>query len=349
MVAGNKSNTIANMGFIGALLVVLLHVRPIPATSLGTMLVDFIYQKSGFPGIAVPLFFGISGYLLASHVNERGWWKKAVKKRVKTLIVPFYAWTVILLAVQLVLLVATQALQLPQVTPNPLSNGVAWFLLELFGLDFFHLTGIVWYLRSLFMMVLISPLFVLVFKKGVIPSLLFLLFLVVVHRYGPYSPSGNFYLDGFLANGLYCEGLLPFAAGIAIRMYPTFLNKVTLEWLKWAGGGWCILLIIRYIHDNVMAFYLISVLDVLLIWGLAKSIILPSWTDGISIRIYLSHMIFKWLLAFVLNGLGLYTLLWDSVGFWPFKYLIVVLATTLFVVKTKNRAPRIETLLFGGR
>ena len=224
-----KSRVIANMGLIGALLIVLLHVKPTPSSILGNTIVDFVYNKSSFPGIAVPLFFGISGYLLAGHVGENGWWRKSVKKRLRTLIVPFYAWTLILLLVKTILLVSTHALHLSVVTPDPFQNGLKWFFLELFGLDVFHLTGIVWYLRSLFLMVLISPVFVFTIRKGTLATVLLFLFLLIIHRYGPYSPFGYYYFDAFLANGLYCEGLFPFASGIAIKMNAGFLRGISIK------------------------------------------------------------------------------------------------------------------------
>lgn len=68
--AEKKNRTVSNMGLIGALLIVLLHVKPIPNTCFQSLLVDFVYSKSGFPGTAVPMFFGISGYFLNSVVMK---------------------------------------------------------------------------------------------------------------------------------------------------------------------------------------------------------------------------------------------------------------------------------------
>lgn len=75
-----RNTTITNMNFIGACLIVLLHIKPVPTTTWENLIVDFVYVKFGFPGVAVPLFFGISGFLLAKHVNENNWWKSSIKK-----------------------------------------------------------------------------------------------------------------------------------------------------------------------------------------------------------------------------------------------------------------------------
>lgn len=233
----NRNTTITNMSFVGALLVVFLHVKPIPTTVLENLIVDFVYNKSGFPNVAVPLFFGISGYLLAKHVNENNWYQTSIKKRIKTLVVPFYMWTLILIIAQFLLVGAAHICEVPVVTPNPLKNGWMWFVLELIGLDFFHLTGIVWYLRSLFFLVLVSPILVCVLKKGFLLSFVLFALLLIVYRYGPYSPFGIFWIDSFLANGFYCGGLLPFTIGIFIKIYPSVAENIPRISLKLGGGN----------------------------------------------------------------------------------------------------------------
>ena len=334
------------MGFIGALLIVLLHVKPTPATQFENWIVDFVYSKSGFPGVAVPMFFGLSGYLLASRINERGWWQNAIKKRTKTLLIPFYVWTIILLSAKLALFFLSQYFAYPLLTPNPFMNGLEWLIIEVLGLDVFHLTNIVWYLRSLFLMVIISPIFVFIIKRGIVPTILLGLFLLVIHRYGPYSPSGNYWIDSFLANGLYIGGLLPFLLGIILRVYPIYIVNKTKSFLL--GGFWCIFVIISYLFKSVILSFFIDILDVFLIYQFSRIVKFPSWIDGLSIRIYLSHMVFKWILATFIGIIGLHEI-WTNVLFWPFLYLIIVSLSILYILKTKNKCPRIETILFGGR
>lgn len=59
-------------------------------------------------------------------------------------------------------------------------------------------------------------------------------------------------------------------------------------------------------------------------------------------------MVFKWILATVISVIGLHEI-WANVVFWPFLYLIIVSLSILFALKTKNKCPRIEDILFGGR
>ena len=45
--------------------------------------------------MAVPFFFFISGFFLSGHVHEDGWVRRELRKRMKTLVVPYFIWVVI--------------------------------------------------------------------------------------------------------------------------------------------------------------------------------------------------------------------------------------------------------------
>lgn len=86
---------IANAGFICACLVVSLHVH-----------VDFVWDSwqawvhsaiTGVANVAVPTFFVFSGFLLAGHFGENGWWSREVRKRVRSLILPYVLWNLLFL------------------------------------------------------------------------------------------------------------------------------------------------------------------------------------------------------------------------------------------------------------
>ena len=84
------SNKIANMGFVCACLVVLIHSPMFGNVGFVTYLL-----KNFLVRIAVPAFFMISGFLLARHCGEEGWYCREVCKRVKTLLVPLWCWCLI--------------------------------------------------------------------------------------------------------------------------------------------------------------------------------------------------------------------------------------------------------------
>lgn len=220
----NKNSVISNMCFIGALLIVALHTIPISQSSKEDYIINIFFHQTGFLSVTVPLFFGISGYLLVGHIDRSSWWKESVVKRIKTILIPFYAWTVIFVAVKGFFQFLAYMLDITSVTPNPCSNGVGWLVLELLGLDVFHQTGIVWYLRSLFLYVLVSPLLVSLAKKSYWISGVVIFFMLCLSRYCSNGVTQIVLLDGFLIHTLYVEGLMAFFIGIVLRIHPLSLN-----------------------------------------------------------------------------------------------------------------------------
>ena len=107
-------------------------------------------------------------------------------------------------------------------------------------------------------------------------------------------------------------------------------------------------MIASYWFKSAILSYFIGILDVFLLYQFSRVVRFPAWIDGLSIRLYLSHMVFKWILATVISVIDLHEI-WTNVIFWPFLYLIIVSLSILFILKTKNKCPRIETVLFGGR
>ncbi len=150
-VTPETSAKVANLGLVCALLVVVIHSElPVLPISALQHLVSLVVS------CAVPLFFVFSGFFLSRHFNERGWYARAVKSRIVSLALPYVLW----LAVGYVALVVGVG-ERSALAGNGLSvrgaggMGVRWF-----GLHPFYAPGIVplWYLRSLMMLVLLSPL-----------------------------------------------------------------------------------------------------------------------------------------------------------------------------------------------
>ena len=100
-----QSETISLLRFPMALLVILIHTDSYYATwqaDVELMSVEGICFLLGhivrlFASIAVPTFFMISGFLFFNNFREFSWggYKKKMKSRLKTLIVPFVLWNVV--------------------------------------------------------------------------------------------------------------------------------------------------------------------------------------------------------------------------------------------------------------
>lgn len=171
------SDKIANMSFVCACLVVMIHTP----FSVGTI-DQFVkyWIGGGVASAAVPIFFIISGFFLGQHINEDGWYGRAVKKRIRTLVIPFFVLNLFWW---------------------PIKYGIHYVGVRYFGMDgsnpnedvtlynFLYYTGILpwggncvtglWYVRALFYLIAASPLLVWFVKKGKVVALS-LLFVIVV-------------------------------------------------------------------------------------------------------------------------------------------------------------------------
>lgn len=158
-----ESVKLANMAWLCAVFIVVLHVL-----SLGTAanLGGFVFAQLfgvGLCPIAVPFFFLASGWMLGRHVDEEGWWPRELKKRVRTILLPFAVLSVIGFigsngAVILSRVMHGQGLEGVFTVPGVLAD---------FGLNPFDFPGhnVMWFLRVLMILAVASPVFVALIRK----------------------------------------------------------------------------------------------------------------------------------------------------------------------------------------
>ena len=89
------SRRMATMSSICACLIVVIHATPKPDILTWQWWIVSLLCKEGLCRIAVPWFFLASGFFLAGHFGEECWYRQEIKKRVMSLVVPFFAWTLI--------------------------------------------------------------------------------------------------------------------------------------------------------------------------------------------------------------------------------------------------------------
>lgn len=206
------STRFANMKFICAVLVVLLHSFNAMEPTAGGVLRRFMI--SGVCSIAVPFFFFASGVFLAVHFDEEKWWKRAVATRLRSLLVPYVIWNVGC-----------------QFAMNGFRGGS---IVETLGLSMkMPPYNVTWFLRALFLFVLLSPLI----RLAVRNTWSFFSILALVAGGIVMLSKGNVVFTGlydFLLYGFPLEGFLYFMIGclVSYREWRLFVPS-------WASVGVC--------------------------------------------------------------------------------------------------------------
>lgn len=150
------SAKMANMAFVCAVLVIFMHVgSPTPVGSSPWFFIEPFHEILG--DMAVPYFFMASGFFLAGHMEEPGWYPREMKKRLRTLFIPYILWS-LLFAVYLMPVAILANLHAHRVWNWNLGFPAGW--IKTFGLDFLQnpLLPPFWFLRWLMCLCLASPL-----------------------------------------------------------------------------------------------------------------------------------------------------------------------------------------------
>lgn len=147
--SNKHSDILATFTFLATFLVVMSHADD---AICGQSLVISILGGS-FSNAHVYNFFWLSGYFLGRHLEEHHWWQSAIVKRISTLVVPYCLWCMIFLVIHVV---------------SGLPHATGWKGFDqLFGvmLGSEPECGVMWYIKTLCLFILVSPLFVWLLKK----------------------------------------------------------------------------------------------------------------------------------------------------------------------------------------
>ncbi len=354
-ISQNLSDRFACMSFLCACMIVFFHATPAPDIGSFNWWFFHLLGREGVCCIAVPYFFICSGFFLAGHLGEKGWWGREVSKRLKSLVIPFFIWMAIGLAFSVCVVYVKNRFFNAHVTSEFLAlplweKGVLYL-----GLHPFRDIGVFWYVRTLFFMVLLSPI---VFRFLRWPTstlcILFIVHLVVTYLFGTVlNLDMYFLLDRFVS----VRGLLYFFAGAALR-----LNWQKGEFQISTRAG-MLLLVIGFaflVGKNLLLLgaqgALGGVAEVFIVPCLLVGVwsVLPTtgWMkvmSGFSFPIFLMHNIFLSIGSMAFMAIGLRECELLQIPFSIARTVGAIGGVLVVTMLFRKFLPSFQTVVFGGR
>lgn len=344
-VSKEVSAKIVNMSLLGALLVISIHCG---FSADDTGLCRLIYEvfPGGYSRIAVPFFFLVSGYFLASHINETGWWQNETLKRVKSVMIPFLLWALIyqVLFTPLSIYADIRAGR-PFGANISFLNGDA---LKVFGLvwDQWPVSVPLWFLRSLFLFVIVSPIIVWLLRKMPRIWIIVLCSCTIALLYAPDPKLGGW--SGFCQHVFSISGLMYFSFGMYARMKDIHYGSRRMAVVAAIIGGGLLVLnsVISMVLPQLKIPSLIFAIPCLMYatWYFVPAMPIPHWLKGVSFPIYLTHCIFLGYWGIFSKNVGVDESIAKLIS-WPMAFVGCIILANLI----RRMAPRAFALLFGGR
>lgn len=337
------SKRIRNFGFIGAIMVVMIHIPK--CAQGGGMEIVYKLLRDGFLGSAVPMFFIVSGYLLSRHLKDSGWWLTAIRKRITSLVVPYLVLNSLLFAISFVCtLMHKGELQSFRLYLNALG-----FIPGALGGN--PIDGPLWYVRCLFLFVLTLPLFVPIIRRGKFAAFAFSLVLWIVAHVLAWC---EFDIGWFFSSVYRLSGLAMFILGVSFGLYgaPLFnhLAFVALLPIGWILSQFCVVGDVQVIELSYFADFCFQPITLIGLWSLLRLIPeLPSVLTSNSFAIYSMHWFFANISWIFFERAGCFQLvyghIWGYLGF----LIIVPMVIVLGVEVLRRYAPKVCLLITGGR
>lgn len=344
-VSQEVSSKIANMSLLGALLVISIHCGYSKSESGICWLVHQMFS-GGYSRIAVPFFFLVSGYFLATHINEGGWWKSETLKRVRSLLIPFFTWAFLYQVLFIPLSIyADYRAGRPFGYNISFLNGNA---LCVFGLEWdkWPTSVPLWFLRSLFLFVLVSPIVAWAVRKCPKCWVLGLFVCSFLMGYAPDPKLGGW--SGFCQHVFSINGLMYFSLGMCLRVKDIHFDSRRIA--IGAGVVGVLLLVVKgiLVYCGVQKYIPLAIIAIpclmFFTWHFMPTRAMPTWLKGTSFPIYLTHSLF----------LGYWGIFAKNIGFgesiakliaWPMAFIgCIILANVL-----RKSMPRVASFVFGGR
>ena len=343
------SRKFANMSLLCAILVVSIHIGR--GTEIGSGAWYFSQVvSSGIAGIAIPFFFFASGFFVAVHSDEPGWYGVALRKRCRTLLIPYLLWNIIYFCFENGIAVAANAIHGRGLMADVCAGGGVY---NVFGLDLSAAPYlfVLWYVRALLVLVAVSPILIWLLNKtkGFILVLLWVLYAIVV----PGDEAAETLIQSMLKWSFSLLGMFYFSLGIwfekmnarnslgndflcgtkklaVISLAGGSLALAIQIWSRWKG------VVLPVSPRPVMVFLLM-----ISVFAFMPGFKLPQLLAGAAFPIYILHVFVRVIpFRFIDN---------DTFGMLLLTWAITVALCMVVGVGLRKIVPKTASLLFGGR
>lgn len=345
------SQRIANAGVLCIIAVVLNHCwAPQVSPDSVAWWLSRIFANGYF---ILPFFFTVSAFFLAGHLDDPTWYTKALKKRAVSLLLPFVIWCAIFFIGKLIVECGYHGKPLQDYLMSLWNwpNNPVLFRLSILGLSpFSHpWMGPLWFLRTLFVLVAISPLIAWAVRKNWRLTLLVTLVIYLLPLPEKQGTWGYFF---FTTCGF--RHLFAFAFGIAWRM-----GKFTFAWKpSLAVLIALVALALRLSSTLVSSFKLCPpeyqnllvtferACHMLVAYGLMHGITARKWPTMLTqaaFPVYLCHF----LILDVFSSVCYYYA--TSTREWLIRAAVGVFGSSTLAILMRRLFPRGASFIFGGR
>lgn len=289
--------------------------------------------EAGICTIAVPFFFLISGFMLSRHIDEKGWYLQEHRKRLFSIVVPYFIWSTLFVTYRILLGF----------------GGDIYVYSRYYAISYFQLPLLtpLWYLRGLFVLFLLSPIFVRVAQLKYLGLLgLFICYGIVCP-----GPNGEGWVHSLTREGILpAAGVFYFTAGLVIGRYPIGITLTRCCSVCFLSVGLLLSFMqatFHYLNINQWAQYwgwLAIPFMMIGMWGLIPNKQWPKWLISASFPIFLIH---KFLFPHRFTNLGLILEcgIFGCITVALLVFGLSLCATILF----RKVMPKVARVCFGGR
>lgn len=338
------NHKIANASFFAAMMVAAIHTagRQPSAIDEGTAL--WWLEVVGHYGvflIAVPFFFICSGYFLAGHMEEREWFGRECMKRVRTLLIPYIIWSLVYAMIPLVTFFVANLLHGRIAFLEQYASMRFW--VNTFGLNPFAWPRLVplWYVRSLFFFVAISPLLYHFIKRVGLVALFVLA--VLSFAVGYYGLRSQDRVCLVLTKSVCVSGLFFFCCGVYGRLKRIRLPNrgqtiaLVLGLCLAVANGYCRMSGIKFIIPLWVPLLLFG------LWRFVPEHPLPKWLTNATFAIYVLHAV-----IYKILGIAFHFRV-ETIPQWLVKWMGGVSGSMIVAMALRRCCPKLAGAAFGGR